>query len=318
MSSIVTGILGSTIGLLANKFRDSTADKLKDGDIADAKIRDFIVRDMKEIQTKLDALSRKELKYSYVALRAGVNFLYASLDKSDELGQKVATGSTPDDSAEVSKMQDSAESRILNKLALELSETMRTMKFKSCKDYAAAKKRFEEARTKAGEAFCNDALSINEKVFVAKVHVVAEILEHLESPQTAITGCFSFLREQLHQQQAIRDIFSVYLKSTNKSRLGKDERVECIKSVMFINYVLYRFNLKFCSSNHTDRFIWPATIELNDGRSFNPILDWREVAARKSMGNELSQLDDHWELTRSLVERMISHRQLVVVEEKVE
>ena len=73
MSSIVTGILGLTIGLLANKFRDSTADKLKDGDIADAKIRNLIVRDMKEILTKLDALSRKELKYSYVALIAGVS-----------------------------------------------------------------------------------------------------------------------------------------------------------------------------------------------------------------------------------------------------
>ena len=164
-------------------------------------------------------------------------------------------------------MQDSAESRILNKLALELSETM--MKLKSCKDYATAKKRFEEARAKAGEAFCNDALSIHEKVFVAKVHVVAEILEHLESPQTAITGCFSFLRE-LRQQQAIRDIFSVYLKSTSKSWLGKDERAECIKPVMFINYVLYRFNLKFGTSNHTDRFIWPAAIELDDGRSSNP------------------------------------------------
>ena len=66
------------MGLLANKFRDSTADKLKDGDITDAKIQDFIVRDMKEIRTKLDALSRKELKNSYLDLKAGVDFLDAS------------------------------------------------------------------------------------------------------------------------------------------------------------------------------------------------------------------------------------------------
>ena len=63
MSLIVTGILGSTMGLLANEFRDSTADKLKDGD-------------MKEIQTKLDALSRVELKNSYVDLKAGVDFMF--------------------------------------------------------------------------------------------------------------------------------------------------------------------------------------------------------------------------------------------------
>ena len=317
MSSIVTGILGSTMGLLANKFRDSTADKLKDGDITDAKIRDFIVRDMKEIQTKLDALSRKELKNSYLDLKVGVDFLYVSLEKSDDLGHKVATVSVPDDSVEESKMEGSAESRILNKLALELSEAMGTMKFNSCKDFETAKKRFEDARTKAAAAFCTDTLGINEKIFVAKVHVVAEILEHLESPQTAITGCCSFLRE-LHKLQAIRNIFSEYLKSTNKSLFGKDERVDCVKSVMLINYVLYRFNLTFGRGKLADRFIWPVAIELNDGRSFNPILDWREVAARKSMGDELSQLDDHWELTRSLVERMISDRQLVVVQEKAE
>jgi hypothetical protein len=39
MSSIVTGILSSTVGLLANKVRDSTAAKLKDGGVTDTKIR---------------------------------------------------------------------------------------------------------------------------------------------------------------------------------------------------------------------------------------------------------------------------------------
>jgi L-cystine uptake protein TcyP (sodium:dicarboxylate symporter family) len=44
MSSIVTGILSSTVGLLANKARDLTAAKLKEGDVTDAKIRQMIVR----------------------------------------------------------------------------------------------------------------------------------------------------------------------------------------------------------------------------------------------------------------------------------
>ena len=305
MSSIVTGILGTAMGLLANKFRDSIADKLKDGDITDAKIRDFIVRDMKEIHTKLDALSRKELKNSYLDLKAGVDFLLVSLETSDDLGQKVTALSTADDSAEV------------NKLALELSEAMGSIKVRTGKDFETANERFKDARKKADAAFCIDALKTKEKIFVAKVHVVAELLEHLESPQTAITGCCSFLRE-LHQSEAIRNIFSEYLKSTNKSLFGEDERVDCIKSVMLINYVLYRLNLTFGRGKLADRFIWPAAIKLNNGRSFNPILDWREVAARKSMGDELSQLDDHWELTRKLVERMISDRKLVVVEEKDE
>jgi hypothetical protein len=300
MFSIVTGILSSTVGLLANKVRDSAAAKLKDGGVTDAKIREFVVRELNDIKTKLDALSLKELKYSYVGLKEGVNFIYFYLYNSNELDQEAATDPTQEDRVEVSRMQGGVESHFLNK-ALELSDAMETMKSKSAEEFKTAKRRFEVAREKASEAFCNDVLSINEKIFAAKVRVVSEILEHLESPQIAITGCFSFL-EDLHKLPTIRDIFSAYLKGTSKPLFSKDERVEAVKSVMLINYVLYRFNLKFSSRKLTaDRFIWPATIELNDGRNFNPILDWREVATRKSMGDELSKLDDHWELTRSLV-----------------
>jgi hypothetical protein len=81
----------------------------------------------------------------------------------------------------------------------------------------------------------------------------------------------------------------VYL-SRAKLLFGNENRVEAVKSVMLINYFLYQFNLKFSSRKLTDRFIWPATIQLDKGRSFNPILDWREDATRKSMGDELSQL----------------------------
>ena len=65
MSSIVNSILSSTIGLLWNKARDSVAAKLKDGDITDAKIREIVVRELDDIKTKLDGLSRKDLLSSY-------------------------------------------------------------------------------------------------------------------------------------------------------------------------------------------------------------------------------------------------------------
>jgi hypothetical protein len=235
---------------------------------------EFVVRELNDIKTKLDALSLKELKYSYVVnvgLKEGVNFIYVYLYNSNELDQEAATDSTQEDRVEVSRMQGGVESHFLNK-ALELSDAMETMKSKSGEEFKTAKRRFEVAREKASEAFCNDVLSINDKIFAAKVRVVSEILEHLESPQIAITGCFSFL-EDLHKLPTIRDIFSAYLKGTSKPLFSKDERVEAVKSVMLINYVLYRFNLKFSSRKLTaDRFIWPATIELNDGRNFNPIL----------------------------------------------
>ena len=65
MFSIITGILNSTIGLLWNKARDLTAAKLQDGDVADAKIREIVVRELNDIKTKLDGLCRKDLLSSY-------------------------------------------------------------------------------------------------------------------------------------------------------------------------------------------------------------------------------------------------------------
>ena len=51
MSSIITGILNSTVGLLWNKVRDLTAAKLQDGDVTDTKIREIVVRDLNDIKT---------------------------------------------------------------------------------------------------------------------------------------------------------------------------------------------------------------------------------------------------------------------------
>ena len=75
MSSIITGILNSTIGLLWNKARDLTAAKLQDGDVTDAKIREIVVRELNDIKTKLDGLCRKDLLSSYSFLREGVDLL---------------------------------------------------------------------------------------------------------------------------------------------------------------------------------------------------------------------------------------------------
>ena len=284
MSSIVTSILSSTVGLLWNKARNSAAAKLKDGDVSDAKIRELVVRELNDIKTKLDGLSRVNLLSSSRFLKEGVDLLYVSLDKS-KLEQKVVMHPTQQDHGETSRMSSGVESGILSE-ALELSHAMGKMKIYSDNEFESAKKRFEDARKRATDAFCNEALNINDRIFAAKLRVVSEILECLDSPQTAITGCLSFLQD-LHSLPAIREMFYVYLNGGVRSLLGKAERVENVTSVMLINYVLFNLSLKF-SRTLTDRVTWPGIIELTD-RSFNPILDWQEVSTRKSMGDELGQ-----------------------------
>ena len=61
MSSIAIAVFKATIGLLVDKARDKAAEKLKDGDVTDQKFRGLIVREINDIKSKLDGLSRKDL-----------------------------------------------------------------------------------------------------------------------------------------------------------------------------------------------------------------------------------------------------------------
>jgi hypothetical protein len=276
MSSIVTSILSSTVGLLWNKARDTTAAKLKDGDAADARIRKLIVREMDDMKTKLDGLSRKDLLSSYTFLQEGVDFLNSCLEKAS------AVDETHECDHETSTMMSTVESSRLNE-ALELSRAVGKLKIGSEIELESAKKRFEEARKTATHAFCNEALSVQDRIFAAKVRIISEILECVDRPETAITGCLSFLRK-LHAMPAIQEMFTVYLNKGVKSLLSKSERVENIKSIMLINDVLFQYVSKF--RGYSVVFEWP-TVALDDG-SFHAILSWPEISTRKSMGDELS------------------------------
>ena len=172
--------------------------------------------------------------------------------------------------------------------AMALSNAMEKLKINPDKEFESAIERFKDARKKATEAYCNEALRIQDRILAAKFKVVSEILEWLESPETAISGCMSFLKD-LHSLPALRKIFSVYLNGGVKSILNKAERVDSVKSVMLINYVLFKFVLRF-SSKPAFMIAWP-TIELAD-RCFNPIRDWCKVSTRKSWGGELIQPPD--------------------------
>ncbi|CAB4044402.1 Hypothetical predicted protein [Paramuricea clavata] len=126
MSSIVTSILSSTVGLLWNKARDSTAAILQGGEVPDENIREIVVSELNDIKTNLHGLLRnKDLLSSYKFLQEGVDLLNVSLNKL-KLGQ----------------------SRILNE-ALELSRAMGKLKINSNKEFESTKERFKDAHKTA-------------------------------------------------------------------------------------------------------------------------------------------------------------------------
>ena len=300
MSSIVTGILSSTVGLLCNKARDATAKKLKDGDNTDERIREIVMRDLNDIKTKIDGLARKDLLSSYSFLQEGVQLLNVCLDKSED-EQKAMVNESKDTRVKASGILSRTVSDISSEV-LELSRYIGKLKLVSRNTFKSAKKRFQEAREEATHAFCNEVLSIQDRIFAAKLRVVSEILECLDNPDTAVTSCMLFL-ENLHDLPAVSEIFSVYLGGGLKSIFSKAERVENVKSVMMINYVLYQFVSKFSSKYYSPR-AWP-TIRLSD-RSFNPIWNWQKVSRRKSWGEELILPPNEMELDTQDEKRAIN------------
>ena len=297
MASIVTKILSSTVGLLVNKARDSAAAKLKEGDVTDARIRDFLVRELNDVKTKLDGLSREKLLSSYNFVQEGVDLLIISIDRS-KLEQKALMNETQDDQGKTAMPSGAQFDFMILDEVLVLSHAMEELKINSDKEFESAKERFKDARTRATDVCFNEALSTKDRIFAAKIRIVSEILECLESPETAITGCLSFLKK-LHSLPAIEETFSVFLNGGMKSFLSKTERVENVQSVMLINGVLFQYISKFRISKYSTMLAWP-TIELAD-RSFNPILSWQEMSTRKSMGDELTQLPVSWERSLTFI-----------------
>ena len=277
MSSIITAVLRSTVGFLCGKARDSAANKLKDRDLADEKLREIIVQDLTDIKSKLDCLSLKDLDSSYSFLREGVELLNIALNRSND-DEKASEGP----SNEATRVVNDSASGVLNAV-LSLPRAIERLKISSEKLFVSAESCFKASRERATDAFNNKSLSIKDRIMACKLRVAARILESgLDDPEAATTACLLSLRE-LHDLPAINEMFAVFFNGGLKSMLKKAERLENIMSVLSINHALYDFASKYCSESHY-LFTWPV-IELTD-RTFHPVLSVHEVFKNTSSSDE--------------------------------
>ena len=279
MSSIITAILRSTVGLLCDKAGDSAANKLKDGDLADEKLREIILKDLTDIRFKLDCLSLKDLDSSFSLLKEGVRLLNIALNKSSK-DEKASEGP----SNEATSLVNASASGVLNAV-LSLPQAVEKLKISSEERFVSAKDCFKASRERATDAFNNKSLSIKDRIMACKLRVVARILESgLDDPDAATTACLLFL-EELHGLPAIQEMFSVFIKGGLKSMLKKAERLENIMSVLSINDALYDFASKYCNESQNP-FTWPV-IELRE-RTFHPILNAHEVLLKTPKSKEFA------------------------------
>ena len=154
MSSIATSVFKITIGLLVDKGRDKAAEKLKYGDITGLKLFQLIVREIDHIKSKLDGLSQKDLQASICFFQEGIELLYEVFDKGNRARSTSKHGATQ-------AACDESARRALSQ----------------------AKKRFKDSRTRATEAFCNEALETSDRILAMQYRVMAAILETIDNPR---------------------------------------------------------------------------------------------------------------------------------------
>ena len=260
MSLIATAVYKLTIGWLVNKCRDKAAEKLKDGEVTDQEFRALIVREIDDIKSKLDGLSRKDIGASISSFKEGIMLLYEVFNKArirNEYGAATAQAACAE--------------------AFTLSEDMTVLDFTDLDESAkiklsSAKERFKHAREKASEAFNNEALKTPDRILAMQYRVMATILEKVDNPEDALAPCRVCV-EELNSLSAVQSSFEVQLKegilAAIRRLFGKDERRKIISSVCHVNRVVY--DVTQTVRKDVPFWIWPAidigeVDPLRDGR----------------------------------------------------
>ncbi|CAB4036533.1 Hypothetical predicted protein [Paramuricea clavata] len=259
MSAIINGIINSTVGLLCSKLRDYTAERLNEGDLNDEKFRHVVVRELDDIKSKLDGLSRKDLLASLSFFKEGVTRFYISLETSGEFRDQPSTSKAHlEDESEVEGATATrveqfpvtqAERDVLESV-FELSEIIGDLKIASQERYKSAKKSLEKARELATEAFNNVALNAEDRLMASKLRIASRILEGLEDPEAAVHDCLLYLKE-LQDLPAVQAMFSVWrdsdkgIASRLRARFYKEQRNVNVESIQMINALLIDLTIKF-------------------------------------------------------------------------
>ena len=264
MSSIATAVFKLTVGMLVSKGRDKAAERLKDGDVTDQICRDLIVREIDDVKSKLNGLSRKDLLSSISFFKEGIELLYQVIDKA-RITSDVKT-------------YHEAVSFVKGMKKLELT----SLDESATRLLSDAKERFKDARRRATDAFANEALKTADRILAMQYRVLSTILEKIDNPADAVAPC-KVCVEDLHGLSAVQECFNVELTKGFRARFEKDERRKIIADICHVNFVIYSTTLMVGSGNK-ELSNWPCVIMGEE--KVDPLRDERVAEVLRKQGME--------------------------------
>ena len=179
------------------------------------------------------------------------------IETSDKDGKLMTQGA---EGIEVDKVKVSMSSSEASVKTICLAKEIRSLQLRDLDVRATgalsdAKDRFRDARRKATEAFCNEALSTSDRVLAMQFRVMATLLEKVDNPAEALGACKVCL-EELNSMSAVQKCFSVEVKQGLKSRLNKADREEIFSSVCRVNRNVY--DVTRMVGRDVNLFLWPC------------------------------------------------------------
>ena len=280
MSAIITAVFKATVGWLVDKGRDEAAKKLKDGDVTDQQFRGIIMREIDDMKSKLDGLSRKDLLASIGFFREGIELLYEVFEEKRS-GSEYGADTAQAACAEAVSLAEGMKH-------LELTES-------ATRKLSHAKKTFERAREKAKDAFSNEALSPNDRILAMQYRVMATVLETIDHPADAVTPCNACI-EELNGLPVVQRGFQEQLRTgimAVKSLFNKEERRKVISGVCLVNRVAYdvtqtvHVEKPFTNEPFAKELLPPFPMIDTGKEKVDPLRDWRvrKILCKQGMEN---------------------------------
>ena len=281
-------IIKFILGLLADKTRKSAANELKEGDVTDETFRSLIEREIDEIKWKLNGLARANLLASISFFKEGLVYLYKVLDmrRSEEDGSETTQGA---DGKEKVNLKVTLRSSAASTETVSIAKQMERLQLTGQDEPAAralsdAKKRFEDARRKATEAFCNEAPSTTDRILAMQFRLMATLLEKADGPSDALATCRLCL-EELHSMPAVQKCFRAQFQQGVLTRMmwfNKGEREEIICSVCRLNRAVY--DVAQMVGESVNLLFWPC-VDIGEEK-VDPLRDSRVMETLQKLGME--------------------------------
>ena len=197
VKGLVSGGIKAAAGAASSKAEEKGSSALHTAEVASA-LKRAIDNDVKP---QLDAAVTKDLNASICFFDEGLLYLSSVFEEASHGKEEQVLTVERDKARKYSISASFAWKEVMN-LAKRLDGLDHSAKLA----LRHAKERLEFARRKATKAFCNEALSTEQRVLAMRYRVAASILANIDHPANALPACKSCL-EDLHSTAVIKRCF---------------------------------------------------------------------------------------------------------------